>query len=172
MNYPPVDNSATNLAEPPGEGDLDLTSTRHAEELRAIGQALETQRFISVQVEAQDSGYWVRAEVDNSRNAGESFGAILKRTFRSLVQSDEQPSSETIELRYSAEEIQKLVQNGLAQRHDASATPDPFSLSHILRMAGAYVDGLDQATLIRATLEDRWITIRYKDGNNLRDVVD
>lgn len=125
-----------------------------------------------MQVEAQDSGYWVRAEVDNSRNAGESFGAILKRTFRSLVQSDEQPSSETIELRYSAEEIQKLVQNGLAQRHDASATPDPFSLSHILRMAGAYVDGLDQATLIRATLEDRWITIRYKDGNNLRDVVD
>ena len=173
MNYPRVDNSATNLAEPAGESDLDLPSTRYAEELRAVGQALEAQsRFVSVEIEAQGNGYWVRAAVDESKKPGESFGAILKRTFRSLVQSDKHTTSQTIELRYGAEEIQKLVQNGLAQRHDASATPDPFSLSHILRMAGAYVDGLDQATLIRATLEDRWITIRYKDGNNLRDVVD
>jgi hypothetical protein len=160
MIYPRVDHSATNLAEPAGESDVNLTSTRYAEELRALGQALEAQsRFVSVEIEVQDSGYWVRAEVDDSKEAGESFGTILKRTFRSLVQSD----SRTIELRYSAEEIQKLVQNGQARRRGTNAAPDPFSLSQILRMAGAYVDELGQTTLIGVVVKDRWITLRYSE---------
>jgi len=166
MNYPRVDNSATNLAEPAGESDLDLPSTRYAEELRAVGQALEAQsRFVSVEIEAQGNGYWVRAAVDESKKPGESFGAILKRTFRSLVQSDKHTTSQTIELRYGAEEIQKLVQNGQARRHDTNAAPDPFTLCHILRIAGAYIDGSGQATLIGLAVKDCWITIRYKNAS-------
>jgi hypothetical protein len=157
MIYPRVDHSATNLAESAGESDVDLTSSRYAEELRAVGQALEAQgRFASVEIEVQGSGYWVRAEVDESSKAEASFGTILKRTFRSLVQSDPR----TIELRYSAEEIQQLVQNGQARRRGSNAAPDPFSLSQILRTAGAYIDGLGQTTLIGVVVKDRWITIR------------
>jgi hypothetical protein len=166
MNYPRVDNSGTNLTEPAGESDLDLTSIRYAEELRAVGQALEAQsRFVSVEIEAQGSGYWVRAAVEESKNADKSFGAVLKRIFRSLVQSDKQTTSPTIELRYSAEETKKLVQNGQVRRHDTNAAPDPFSLSHTLRTAGAYIDGLGQATLIGLAVKDCWITIRYKNAS-------
>jgi len=146
------------LNERGGESDVDLTGTRYAEELRAVGQALEAQgRFVSVEIEAQGSGYWVRAEVDESEEAEESFGSILKRTFRSLVQSD----SRTIELRYSAEEIQKLVQDGQARRRGTNAAPDFFSLSQTLRMAGAYIDGLGLTTLIGVLVKDGGITIRY-----------
>jgi len=164
MIYPRVDDSATKLDELAGESDLDLTSTRYAEELRAVGQALEAQsRFVSVEIEAQGSGYWARAEVDENNKAGASLGAILKRTFRSLVRSDKHTTSRTIELRYSTEEIQKLVQNGQARRQATNIAPDPFSLSHILRTAGAYLDGLNHAVLIRVAVEDRWITVRYRD---------
>jgi hypothetical protein len=166
MNYPLVDNSATNAAEPAGERDLDLAGTRYAEELRAVGQALEAQsRFVSAEIEAQGNGYWVRAAVEESKNAGESFAAILKRTFRSLVQSDKHTISPTIELRYSAEETEKLVHDGQARRHDTNAAPDPFSLSHTLRTAGAYVDGLGQATLIGIAVKDCEITIRYQNAS-------
>lgn len=157
-----LENSAEGISkalnERAGESDVDLTSTRYAEELRAVGQALEAQgRFVSVEIQARGSGYWVRAEVDESAEAEESFGSILKRTFRSLVQSD----SRTIELHYSAEEIQKLVQDGKARRRGTNAAPDFFSLSQTLRMAGTYIDGLGLTTLIGVVVKDRGITIRY-----------
>ena len=61
MIYPRADHSATDLAESAGESDADLTNTRYAEELRAVGQALEAQsRFFSVEIEVHDSGYWCR----------------------------------------------------------------------------------------------------------------
>jgi hypothetical protein len=165
MIYHHVENSATNLDEPAGESVFDLTSTRYTEELRAVGQALEAQSFVSIEIEAQGSGYWARAELDERKKAGESFGAILKRAFRSLVQSDKQRTSGIIELRYSAEEIQKLIQNGQARRRDTSAALDPFSLSHILRTAGTYIDGLDQTTLIGITVRDPWIIVHYMNAS-------
>ena len=113
MIYPRMDYSANKLDEAPGESEVDFTNTRYAEELRALGQALEAQgRFVSVEIEVQGGGYWVRAEVDESSEAEPSFGTILKRTFRSLIQSD----SRIIEVRYGAEEIQELIQNGQARR--------------------------------------------------------
>jgi len=165
MIYHHVENSATNLDEPAGEGVFDLISTRYTEELRAVGQALEAQSFVSIEIEAQGSGYWARAELDERKKAGESFGAILKRAFRSRVQSDKQRTSGIIELRYSAEEIQKLIQNGQARRRDTSAALDPFSLSHILRTAGTYIDGLGQTTLIGITVRDPWIIVHYMNAS-------
>lgn len=165
MIYPCADHSATHLAESVGESDVDLTSTRYAEELRAVGQALEAQgRFVSVEIEVQGSGYWVRAELEESKEAGESFSAILKRTFQSLVQT----ASRTIELRYSAEEIQKLAQNGQARRQGTNAVPDHHSLSQILRLAGAYIDELSQAALIGVVVKDGWFTIRYSEIKELK----
>ena len=165
MIYHHVENSATNLDEPAGEGVFDLISTRYTEELRAVGQALEAQSFVSVEIEAQSSGYRARAELDERKKAAESFGAILKRAFRSRVQSDKQRTLGIIELRYSAEEIQKLIQNGQARRRDTSAALDPFSLSHILRTAGTYIDGLDQTTLIGITVRDPWIIVHYMNAS-------
>jgi hypothetical protein len=166
MIYHRLKNSATNLDEPAGESVFDLTSTRYTEELRTLGQALEAQSIVSVEIEAQGRGYRARAELDERKKARGSFGAILKRAFRSLVQGDKQTTSRITELCYSAEEIQKLVQNGQARRRDTSAVLDPFSLPHILRTVGTYIDGLGQTTLIRITVKDRGIIIvHYKNAS-------
>jgi len=158
MIYSCVDHSATELREPIGKSDVDLTSTRYAEELQAIGQALEGQgRFVSVEIEAQDSGYWVRAESDESTQAEESFGTILKRTFQFLLQKD----SRSVERRYSANEIQKMIQLGQARRRVTNGAPDPFSLAQILHVAGSYINELGQTTLIGVVVKDRSIIFRY-----------
>lgn len=165
MIYHPVENSATDLDERAEESVFDLTSTHYTEELRAVGQALEAQSFVSVEIEAQGSGYRARAELEEPKKAGESLGAILKRAFRSLIQSDKQTTSRITELRYSAEEIQKLVQNGQARRRDTSAVLDPYSLSHVLRTVGSYIDDLGQATLMGITVKDGWIIVHYKNAS-------
>jgi len=168
MDYGRANNNATKLDKPADTSDVDLITLRYAEELRAVGQALEAQRFISVELEVEGDGYRVRAVVDQSKKADSSFGAIVKRfllRFGSLLQTKKQPSARAIDLRYGAEEIQKLIQEGAARRLDTHAVPDPFSLSHILRQTGAYLDSLSHATLVRVAVKDGWIMIRFKNGS-------
>ena len=168
MDYGHVGNCATKLDERVEESDVAFRSARYADKLRAVGQALEAQRFISVELEVEGDGYRVRAEVDQSKKADSSFGAIVKHfllSLGSLLQTTKQPTDRAIELSYGAEEIQKLIQEGAARRLDTHAAPNPFSLSHILRQTGAYLDGLDHATLVRAAVKDGWITIHYKNSS-------
>ena len=168
MNYRCTGNSATKLDERVEETDITLRDACYAEELRAIGNALEARGVISVEVAVEGDDYRVRAEIDQSKKADSSFGASVKQfllRFGSLLRTKKQPTARAIELRYGAEEIQKLIQDGVARRLDSHAVPDPFSLSQILRQTGAYLDGLYPATLVRFVLRDRWITIHYKDGS-------
>ena len=168
MEHSRATDSATNFEEP-AEGSLvDLANFCYAEELRAVGRALGAQKFISVELGVEGDGYRVRAEVDPSSNAKLSLGAFLKKflaDFGTLSQKKERPNARCIERRYSAEEIQKLIHDGVAKRLDPYAVPDPFSLSNIFRQAGAYLDSLDHATLISVLVKDRWMTIRYMDGS-------
>jgi hypothetical protein len=167
MEHGRAANSVTKLDEPADRSVVDLTTLRYAEELRAVGHALEAKKFISVELEAEADGYRVRAEVDPSKKAS-SLGAIVKQfllNFASLLQTEKPPPARAIELRYGAEEIQKLIQEGLARRLDTHAVPDPYGLSNILRQTGAYLDSLDHATLVSVVVKGRWITIRYKNGS-------
>lgn len=158
------------LSELADTSDVDLATVRYAEELRAIGQALEALKFTSVAVvelEVEGDGYRVRAEVDQSEKADVSFAAITKKfvlSFGFLLQTKKQPTARSIELRYGPREIQKMIQEGASRRLDIHAVPDHFSLSHILRQAGAYVDDFYHATLARVIVKGRWITICYKDS--------
>jgi len=167
MEYGRATNSATNFDEPADRSVAELTTLCYAEELRAVGHALGAQKFISVELEVEGDGYRVRAELDPSEKADSSLADIVKEflfNFSSLFQVEQQPPSRAIERRYSAEEIQQLIQEGVARRLDSHAVPDPFSLSNILRQTGGYLDSLDDATLVRVGIKDRWITIRYKNG--------
>lgn len=160
MTHPRSDYSANKLDRPPGESTVDFRGARHAEELRALGQALEAHgRFVSLEIEVQGSGYWVRAELDENSETEQSLANTIKRTFRSLIQSDPR----IIELYYSAEEIQELIQNGQAQRWDSNVAPDHHNLSQVLRTVGAYIDQLGQTTLIGIFVKGRRITMRYSE---------
>ncbi len=162
------DEGQTNGAkgDEPAESDSALVS--YAEELRAVGQALEPQKFASVELEVEGDGYRICAEVDQSEKDDSSLAAILKNVLRSFAPFPRKSVTPTraslVELRYGPAEIQKIIQQGITRRLDIHALPDHFSLSHILRQAGAYLDGLHHATLVGVALEGRWITVRYKDS--------
>ena len=140
----------------------------HAEELRALGQLLEMREFAFVALEATESGYKIEAQVDERKQTVHSLGAIVKRFFSnvgSFHRNNRQSTTRKIELRYNAQEIEQLIQDGIARRQPTNTTPDPFSLSNILRSVGAYLDGFHHATLIHVAVEDRWITVRYRQGS-------
>ncbi len=164
------DEGPTNGAklDEPAERDVDSALVSYAEELRAVGQILEPQKFTSVELEVEGNGYRIRAEVDQSEKEDPSLAAILKKVLRSFTPFPRKGMTQTkgpsIELRYGPAEIQKIIQQGITRRLDIHALPDHFSLSHILRQTGAYLDGLDHATLVGVALEDRLITVRYKDS--------
>lgn len=162
-----IDNS-TQLDESADTADIDLVPLRYAEELRAIGQALEGRAFTSIELEVTGDGYWVWAETDQSRKADLSFGAIVRQLlpcFGSLLQTKKQAAKRAVEVCYRAEEIQKLIEEGTTQRLVGDAVPDPFTLSSILRQTGAYVDNLDHATLVRIAVKERRVTICYMTGS-------
>lgn len=168
MDYGRANNNGTNPDEPASTGDFDLVTLPYAEELRAIGQALQEQGFVSIDLEVEGDGYRVRAQTDRSKKADSSFAAIVKQcrlSIGSLLQTKERATPRSVELRYGAEEIQQLIQAGVARRFDTHAVPDHFSLSNILRQTGAYVDRLDHATLVRVVVKGCWITIRCKNGS-------
>ncbi len=121
MNYSRANNNAAKLDELTDTSDVDLITLRYAEELRAVGQALEEQRFNSIDLQVERDGYRIRAEVDQSKKGDSSFSAIVKQfllRFASLMQTKRQPAARAIELRYGAEEIPKLIQEGAARRLD------------------------------------------------------
>ena len=70
--------------------------------------------------------------------------------------------SGVIDLRYDLEEIAKLDYLARCKRSKISPLPDPYSLSHILRSAGAYLDGRKNSSLIGISLQDQGVTIRFE----------
>ncbi len=159
--------NATKVNELADTSDVDWLTVRYAEELRAVGQALEAQKCTAVELEVEGNGYRVRAETGQSEKTDASFAGIIKKfvlSFGFLLQTEKQPTVRSIELRYGPKEIQKLIQEGFTKRLDIHAVPDYFSLSHILRQVGAYLDDLHHATLACVIVKDRWITVRYKDS--------
>ncbi len=168
MDHGGARTKATAINEPADTRTVELVTVRYAEELRAVGQALEARKFTSVELEVESDGYRVRAETDRNDKTQVSFSAIIKKfvlSFRFPLQTQKQSMAQPVELRYGAKEVQKLIQEQSARRLDIHAVPDHFSLSHILRQAGAYLDDLHDATLAGVRVQDRWITIRYHDSH-------
>jgi hypothetical protein len=67
-----------------------------------------------------------------------------------------------VDLRFSPEEIEKFDVRGRVKRKDACKMPDPYSISQILRGAGAYLDNRDATNLMAITLKDKWVTVSYR----------
>ena len=134
----------------------------YAKELRTLGQALEAHQISAVEIEIDSGVYFVHGKA-TALNPGQATLARLVRDF--LFGAD--PSSavkdgEEVKLRYTTNEIQQLDDDGRAKRKDPSKTPDPYSLSQVLRGAGAYLDNRHETALVGVTVKDRWVTLRYR----------
>ena len=55
-----------------------------------------------------------------------------------------------------------MDQVGRSKRRDPTGVPSHTALSQILRGVGAYLDMWEGASLIGASVEDRWVTICFE----------
>ena len=138
----------------------------YARDLRVVGQLLERRQVGSADLVYVADAYIIRgiqkandnsrSDVYFSRRLMTRIGAILRGDFRRSLRSD------VVDLRYDLEEIVKFDYLSRCKRSNLGPLPDPYSLSHILRSAGAYLDGRKNSSLIGISLQDRWVTIRFE----------
>ena len=147
--------------------DVDQTpASSYARDLRVVGQLLERRQITSADLVCVADAYIIRGI---QRLTGDSrFRAYFSRRFmtrvHAILHGDFRRSlpSGVIDLRYDLEEIVKLDYLARCKRSKISPLPDPYSLSHMLRSAGAYLDGRKDSSLIGISLQDRWVTIRFE----------
>jgi hypothetical protein len=150
--------------------DLDQTpASSYARDLRVVGQLLERRHITSADLVFVADAYIIRG-IQKVSGDSRFFGYFLRRSMRRLhaiLNGDLSSHSGVINLRYDLEEIVKADYLARCKRSDISALPDPYSISHILRSAGAYLDGRKNSSLIGISLQDPWVTIRFEtaEGN-------
>jgi hypothetical protein len=147
--------------------------------LRAIGQALEAVQIRFFDIENKDDGeylVWDRtnsdpaeappqfAPNDSSRESlWRRFSRVARRRKSPLASPDRAPER-SVPLRYTAEDIQRLDQEGREGRRGAQAVPDPYRLSQLLRAIGGYVHQ-QQGRLRGICWRGQWVALVYeKDG--------
>jgi hypothetical protein len=142
-----------------------LQKTSYARELRAVGQALEARHVVSLDLELREGLYVVRGKVTASDYAQSSLSAFVQ-DFISGVGSvftgaSRRPLYE-IDLSYNPQDVEKLDLQGREHRRNAAQNPDPYGLAQKLRGIGSFLDYRPETTLTGISVEDRWVTVRYK----------
>ena len=134
----------------------------YAKALRTLGQALEAHQISTVDLEIESGVYFVRGKATTSKSSQESLGKLIRDFVFGAGSDSTREESHDVTLRYTTNEIQQLDGEGQAKRADDSKTPDPYSLSQVLRGAGAYLDNRQETALVGITVKERWVTLRYR----------
>jgi len=108
---------------------------RYSHTLRAIGQSLEAQNIEAFELIVGENDFVVRGRTAApAPKTGPLAGWLGSRKVKSEA---------LVELRYNADDLQRLQQRGEERRQHPGQTPDYFMLSQILRTVGAYIDRTD-----------------------------
>lgn len=133
-----------------------------ARQLRALGQALERFSFSVFEIEVENGIYSVIAKASaTERKPTLSVLRAIGRFFRRFDATRTRPDRH-VNLRFTPEEIETFDLHGRSQREDAGKTPDPYSISQLLRGAGCYLDNRNVSDRVTISFAGRWITIRYE----------
>jgi hypothetical protein len=139
--------------------------TSYARDLRAVGQALEARHVFSLDLELEGGLYVVRGKVTASNYAQSSFSAFIQDFISgvgSALTCSPRHSIYEIDLRYKPEDVEELDLKGRAHRRHEDQTPDPYGLAQKLRGVGSFLDYRPETTLAGVSVEDRWVTVRYR----------
>jgi hypothetical protein len=137
----------------------------YARELRAVGQALEAQHVFSLDLELKGGLYIVRGKVTAADYAQSLFSGFIQDLISgvgSALTGGTRRSIYEIDLSYHPEEIEELDSKGRAHRRNGDQTPDPYGLAQKLRGVGSFLDYRPETTLTGVSVEDRWVTVRYR----------
>ncbi|HEX7232955.1 MAG TPA: hypothetical protein VF452_21385 [Candidatus Binatia bacterium] len=138
------------------------TPINFARQLRALGQALEKFSFSVFDIEIENGIYFVVAK--SSATEQRRSLSLLRAIRAFFVRSDPSRSrrDRQVDLRFTPEEIENFDLHGKSRRQDGGNTPDPYSISQLLRGAGCYLDNRNVSERVTISFAGRWITIRYE----------
>jgi len=144
-----------------------MSTGSYAQTLRAIGQALETARLDTFQLENVGEDYYVRGEtLVQVQSAPQNWQptSIWQKLKGSTPPSMETPAvqlvRQPVQLNYSSSDIERLEQEGQSRRRNPHGMPETNSPSQVLRAAGAYLDR-KRAKLQELSKLDGIIKVRY-----------
>jgi hypothetical protein len=138
--------------------------------LRPVGQVLEALGVETFKLRVEGETFRVRGE-RASKKKPRSTLKIAWQLLRGQRPKGPQiftPSSGTIEIHYSREDIVRLESEGKARRQAGDRAPDAHSVSQILRATGFYVDS-KEGRLLTVTKTDYTVVIEYE--SRLSDVL-
>lgn len=134
--------------------------------LRPVGQMLEALQIESLSLKVEDAGVSVRAQKRPERQTPApniSLHVTWQIFRRKKSEPEAQPSSGTLELHYSNDDIMRMDSEAQTQRRGTGGSPEANTLSQILRAVGAFVDQ-KQGRLLGVTIEGQDIAIEYESA--------
>jgi hypothetical protein len=146
----------------------------YAQPLRAIGQALETLNIQNFEMEPAGDAFLVRGAkaAGNGDSHGERVSSDKLRSIWGNVVgmsvavttgrgAKRETSASSVELHYTAKDIERLEQEGRSRRVDPHRTADATCLSQLLRCIGAYLNQ-KRARLVRVSRDDNVLSVEYE----------
>lgn len=150
----------------------------YAQPLRAIGQALETLKMESFELEPDGDDFVVRGEV-TVRGGGVNVDRAESRNLRfngegerSLESPDAEPVAtpaivNQLDLCYTLKDVGRLEQAGQGRRGEAPLAAETPGLSHLLRTIGAYLEE-KPARLVKIVKHAESVTVVYETLSGIR----
>jgi hypothetical protein len=132
------------------------TQASYDKDLRAIGQALEIRGITTFELKSQLGHYVVHG-------AGEKPASVMASVRRWLQGAEKEESTS---ISYTAQDIERIDQEGKQRRVRAGRLPDFYSLSNTLRTLGGYLNSKN-AQLLELHIRPLTVTLLYqnKDGH-------
>jgi hypothetical protein len=155
-----------------------VSSTSLGQELRAVGQGLESLDVEDFDLRAEGEGYFALAMPRAAASAPVPTPAGLREMFQNAWRSftgqidktdtASKTTSAALRVLFTPEGILRLEREGKAKRNEDSAgVPNLNKLAQILRMVGEYVDGKSGRLLKARKRRDR-ISFEYETASNKR----
>jgi len=151
-------------------GDLAIHATvpvrgglSYADELRALGQALEKQCLMSFELQAKGGDYLVRGLAHSPQEARLYLLGRMEERVASALWGKSGPRTQVSEVvfQFPPERVWQLHRDGRKKRANGEQTPDPCRLSQLLRSTGCYLDRKLGVSLSGIAVKDGWVTVSY-----------
>jgi hypothetical protein len=133
------------------------TSTSYGQQLRSIGQSLESQRIRIFELTCRGDRFVVKGEPEKETSVLAALRQWQQRRRRDGLNGS---------LTFTRQDLEQLERQGRAQRKHSNRLPDFYSLPNTLRTVGHYLE-LKGAELLELQKRQLSLTLlsRNKDGH-------
>ena len=137
--------------------------------LRPVGQMLEPLQIDSFSLKIEEGGVAVFADQHTppqpapAQNVSVKVSWQIFRRKKAEAALEPQPSSGSLEIHYSHDDIARMDTEGQGKRTGGPGSPEAHTLSQILRAVGAFVDQ-KQGRLLAVVKDGHDISIEYESA--------